>query len=644
MGHVVAGPARRVSLQSLPWHVVLPVLLYLVVCLAGATQSSIGADELRVDPDRHTGVMLGEARSTRSDEFLTATPLALGVAATGQTEDVNPLTAPQALLNVLPAGPMTTLLFLDGTMLRLGPVLPDSMLFAVKFWLGTLLLLLAAPAWFRTLTGSRWIGWFAAALILFSPANAWWSNTHANLLGFALAGAVSLQKACLDAHQGRWWRAGLWGVLGAALLVRTPLLYPPWALVVVPVILLGTVAALLASPPRRRTVAVAGGVAVLTVVFLAAVYLENSAAIQASGSTVYPGTRVVTGSANTVQALFGATNLGVLADGVAVAGSNSSEISSGFTVALLVALLLLSRGVVWRVTGQRWAVVAMLALTGFWLLWSTVDFGVLGSRIPLLNQVPSGRSTQILGHLGVILMCLLLPAARPRGAASWSLLAAGSTAAVAAYAGSFLRLQNLPDLSVASIWLAAVGLGATVFALTLRPRHVLGYALGGVLAFSLVWNVNPLLFGLGDLRGSDISRELLAESTPAREAGDLWVADSYAVDSLMMATGVPALSGRQMSGPEVEVWERLDPGGAHEEVWNRGGSYIWFTWSGDRELTFANPGPDIISVTGSPCTVARRLPRLSTVVATSELDQGCLTPVRSFEWGGSTRWVYAVSS
>ncbi|MCW2739017.1 hypothetical protein [Nocardioides sp.] len=644
MGHITAGPARRISLSSLPWHVVVPVLLYVVLCLAGATQSSIGAAELRADPEHPSGVMLGEARSTRSDEFLTASPLALGVTATGQTEDLNPLTASQALLNVLPSGPVTSLLFLDGTALRLGPWLPDGMLFAAKFWLGTLLLLLAAPAWFRTLTGSRWIGWFAAALILFSPANAWWSNTHANLLGFALGAAVALQRACLDARQGRWWRAGLWGAASAALLVRTPLLYPPWALVVVPVILLGTVAALLSSPPRRRTLAVVGGVGLLTLVFLAAVYLENSAAIQASGSTVYPGTRVVSGSANAVQALFGATNLGILADGVAVVGSNSSEISSGFTVALVLALLLLSRGVTWRVPGQRWAVIAVLALTGFWLLWSTVDFGVLGSKVPLLNQVPSGRSTQVLGHLGVVLLCLLLPAARARSAVSWSLLAAGTTAAVAAYAGSYLRLQNLPDLSVRGIWLAALLLAVTVFVLTFRPRHLLGYALGGLLASSLVWQVNPLLLGLGDLRGSAIAQELLEESDPAREAGDLWVADSYSVDSLMMATGVPALSGRQMSGPEVAAWSRLDPGRTHEDVWNRGGSYIWFTWSKDKELTFANPGPDIVSVTGSPCTVARRMVRLTTVVSSRELDQDCLEPVRSFEWGGDTRWVYAVSS
>lgn len=643
MGHDTVGAPRRTRLASLPWHVVVPVVLYLVVVLAGVTQSSIGAPELRADPADPSGAMLGEARATRSDEFLTASPLALGVTATGDAEDHNPLTASQAYLNGLPTGPATSLLFLDGSLLRLGPWLPDGILFSARYWLGTLLLLLAAPAWFRTLTGSRWVGWFAAALILFSPANAWWSSSHGNLLGFTLAGAVALQRASRSVETGRWWQAGAWMVASAWLLVRTPLFYPPWAVVVVPAVLLGTVAALLAaSPARRRTIAAVGGVAALTLVFLATLYLENREAIAATAGTVYPGARVLSGSANALQSVLGATNLGVLADGVEVLGSNSSEISSGFTVALVLAVLLLARGVSWRVPGQRWAVVSMLAVTGFWVLWSTVDFGAFGSSLPLLNQVPSARSTQVLGHLGVLLLCLLLPAAPARGTVSWSLMAAGTTAAMAAYAGSLLRLQTIPALTVGGIWLAALALAVTVFALTYRPRHAAGYVLGGALAFSLVWHVNPVLVGLGDLRDSTAAREMLEEGEAARADGGVWASDHYSVDALMMATGVPAFSGRQMSGPDAEVWGRLDPGREHEDVWNRGGAYIWFSWSGRERLEWTNPTPDVIHVAGSPCVVADRLPRLTTVVAKRELDLDCLRPERSFDWGGEPRWVYSV--
>lgn len=643
MGHATVGAPRRTRLASLPWHVVAPVVLYLLVSLAGVSQSSIGAPELRVDPADPSGVMLGEARATRSDEFLTATPLVLGVQATGRTEDHNPLTASQAYLNGLPTGPATSLIFLDGSMLRLGPWLPDSVLFSAKYWFGTLLLLLAAPVWFRSLTGSRWIGWFAATLILLSPANVWWSSSHGNLLGFTLAGAVALQRASRGVETGRWWQAGVWALAAAWLLVRTPLFYPPWAVVVVPVVLVGTVAALLAaSPARRRTLAAVAGVGVLTVVFLAAVLLENREAIAATSGTVYPGARALSGSANALQSLFGATNLAVLADGAEVLGSNASEISSGYAIALVLSVLLLARGVVWRVPGQRWAVVSMGCLTGFWVLWSTVDFATFGSSIPLLNQVPSARSTQVLGHLGVLLLCLLLPAARSRGAASWSLMAAGTTAALAAYAGSLLRLQTIPALSVGAIWLSALALAVTVFVLTYRPRHAAGYVLGGALAFSPVWDVNPVLVGLGDLRGTEVAQQMEQDGDASRADGGVWASDHYSVDALMMATGVPAFSGRQMSGPDPEVWGRLDPGREHEDVWNRGGSYIWFSWSGREELEWTNPTPDVIHVAGSPCVVAERLPRLTTIVAKRELDLDCLRPERTFDWGGEPRWVYSV--
>jgi hypothetical protein len=398
-----------------------------------------------------------------------------------------------------------------------------------------------------------------------------------------------------------------------------------------------------ASPTRRRTYAAVAGTGALTLACLAGLYLENRDAIAATGDTVYPGARVLSGSANALQSLFGATNLGVLADGVEVVGSNASEISSGYAVALVLAVLLLARGVSWRVPGQRWAVVSMLALTGFWTLWSTVDFGTVGSRIPLINQVPSARSTQVLGHLGVLLLCLLLPAARRRGALSWSLMAAGTTAALAAYAGSLLRLQSIPALSVGGIWLAAAGLAVTVFALTHRPRHVTGYVLGGVLALSLVWQVNPVLVGLGELRHSPVARDMLEAGDAARADGGVWAADHYSVDALMMATGVPALSGRQMSGPDPAVWGRLDPGREHEDVWNRGGAYIWFSWSGRQELEWTNPTPDVIHMAGSPCVVADRLPRVTTIVAKRELDLDCLEPERTFTWGGEERWVYSVA-
>ena len=78
-------------------------------------------------------------------------------------------------------------------------------------------------------------------------------------------------------------------------------------------------------------------------------------------------------------------------------------------------------------------------------------------------------------------------------------------------------------------------------------------------------------------------------------------------------------------------------------MWNRGGSYIWFSWSGRKQLEWTNPSPDVIHVAGSPCVVAARLPRLTTVVAKRELDLDCLQPRGDASTGaGRQRWVYSV--
>jgi hypothetical protein len=181
-----------------------------------------------------------------------------------------------------------------------------------------------------------------------------------------------------------------------------------------------------------------------------------------------------------------------------------------------------------------------------------------------------------------------------------------------------------------------------VFVVSLRPHARSGYALAGALALLLVWDVNPVLVGLGDLRGTDAATRMLAAGDRARADGTVWVSDAAVVDSLLIASGVPALSGRQVAGPDAAEWSRLDPDPQDEKVWNRGGAFVWFEWTDSPTLTLDNPGQDVIHVAGSPCAVAERVPELSRVVASRKLDVACLAEVRTFQWAGAQRWVYRV--
>lgn len=632
-------------MRSYPWHILVPVLAFVALTLAGVTQSSIGIDLLRADPAAPAGVMLGDPLTIRSDEFLTSTPNDIGVTASGTTDSLNPLSESSAFFAQLPAGPVSNVVLVDGWVLKLGSVLPDQMLIASRWWGSFLLLVLAAPVFFRTLTGSTKIGYFAAALIIFSPASAWWSYSQVDLMGFTLAGAAALQLSAKNLVAGRRWRAVAWGVSSALLLARTPLFYQPWAIIVVSAVILATVAGLLVERENRRERIIAVvGTGVLTVILLGAVIVENLSAIQATLNTVYPGARVSTGGLVGLQEIFGATNLGRLGDYATITGSSQSEISSSYAVVAVWAVILLAHRLSYRVPGHRAAVWVMSAACAFWFAWSTIDFGTPGSHVPLLNMVPAGRAADIIGYLAILLLCLCLPALADRNGVGFSLLAAVVTAGVAAHAGSLIHAENIPEMSIRWIWLCAALLALVVFMITYRPRHTLGYVAAGVLAFSLVWNVNPVLFGLGDLRGTPVADAMLEAGQEARADGTLWASDTYTVDSLFASTGVPALSGRQIAGPDAEEWRKLDPTGASEEAWNRGGTFIWMVWTDEESLTISNPNPDIIQVQGSPCVFAKHIPELKHIVSTHELDLTCVEEEGSFEWGKGTRWVYSIDS
>ncbi len=628
--------------RAYPWHVIVPVAVYLVLVLAGITQSSIGITSLREDPGDPSGTMIGDARAIRSDEWLSVTPVVLGVMATGSTEDLNPLAAEQQFLAILPSGPVSSVVLFDGAVLRLGPWLPDAMLLAARWWLPLLLLILATPSYFNLITGSRRVGYLATALIAFAPATAWWSLAPVWILGFAMAGAAALQLTVRAAVESRI-RASLgWGALAALMLARAPMGYQPWSIILVTaVVLVAAVGAVASSARRGRASAAIAATGLATIVLFLGIVIESREALAAVVDTVYPGQRVSSGAAQHFQEIFGATGLAPLTDAMPMTGTNASEISSGFAVCFVWAILLLVRPVAFRRAGHRAAVFTLLVVSAWWFAWATVEFGAVGSHLPLVNLVPPARAADVIGFLAVILLCLVLPAAGKVNGWRFSAITAAACAAVAAYAGSLLRSQNLPEISITAVWTSGLLVGLVVLVVTRWPQRRSGYVLAGVCALVLVWDVNPVLVGLGDLRGTPVANQMLGWGQDARDHGSVWASDAVEVDSLFMATGVPSMSGRQLAGPDKQAWQQLDPNPSDETLWNRA-AFVWFVWTDSPTLTLDNPSPDAVRVMGSPCTVADRMPELTRVVASHPLADGCLTEVGTFPWAGVPRYVYAV--
>jgi hypothetical protein len=637
--------ARRIQPSTLALGLVLAT--YVVLVLLGATTSSIGADPLRQDPHHPHGLELGHPQSIRSDEYLTESPISLGWITAGGQGIRNPLNEPPNFFHQLPSGPVSAVVFFDGTAAMLGPWLPDSMLFAARWWLPTLLLLVALPVWFRQVTGSRRWGYLCAAVILFAPANAWWSGRPVNTLGFMFAGAA-LMLAAQDAFRGGRAARGLSAcVLAAILMARFPSYYQPFAIILGFPVLVSTLVFMVSRDTARRaqvvTVVTTG---VLGALFTAGTMLENLGPIKAGLDTVYPGKRISTGEALSFGKVFGAPVLGGL-EGLqkSMSGTNASEASSAFVVLFVAAAVLwLGRG--WHgSTPAHRVFVVWMAFTAFWLAWCTVSFGSLGSHLPLANLVPAFRAANDVGFLATVAFFLLMAHWRPdRAWRAAPFLAAAATGFVTLLAGMSWRSNGLPGLSLAQVWIGAALAAAVVLVLLLWPGRWFSWSATVVAVAALTVQVNPLVFGLGDLRSSTTAQSMVTAGRVARDTGTLWASDDSAFDALMFATATPALSGRQQIGPNRREWLRLDPDGSHENMWNRGGTFVRFRWSDQSGISWANPSPDQVLMTMSPCTLASLEPTLTRVVSRRPLPEDCVRLEERLRWSGRPRFVYAVLS
>lgn len=620
------------------------IVAYLVVVICGATTSSIGMPTLRQDPGNPLGLQLGEASSIRADEYNAFSPIVLSIMATGGAPTTSVLSAAADLVHRYPSGGFfETFVFFDSTFLRTASFLPDTMVFAAHWWLPALLLFLFLPKWFAQVGADRRWGWLAAVLISLSPAASWWTMMPIQLIAYTITGCSLLLSAhCRFMLHQRAVPIALC-VASGLLLAGLPSFYIPWSIVLGLPMLAATAAWIMAFRGSWRAKILAlGGAGSVALIFAAGTLLENRAGISALLETVYPGSRRSTGAAQTIAMLFGAPALGPLRDMTPV-GSNESELSTAFTITFVWAVLLL---VAIRKFGRLRDNVVILVVSAFglvWLAWCTINFGDRGSSIPLLNYVQPARAAQVCGILGAVLVCLLLTRLPAKPNLRLSVVAGMSCGLTTAYAASALQQSYLPIINEPFIAIVAIAVTVGVFSVTNFPGKIWPLVLISVLAALPVIGANPLLFGLGDLRASETASYLRAEGKTSTATNGVWASDLPAFDTVMLANGVPSLSGLQRSGPNKEEWMKLDPRAAHVNEWNRGGGFIYFQWATGLPMVFGNNGSDSAIVRADPCELKERIPNLHGIASTHPLSAECLEPQRTLTWSGQQMFVYKIS-
>lgn len=628
-------------------EVLIPTILYIVLSLGGLTTSSLGYDVLREDPANPHGFMIGQAQKIRSDEWRTQAPIELGVLARGHSTQSPLANSPDLIYQVPSGSPVESILFFDGNLLRLGGILPQSMLFSAFRWMPLYLFVLCLPPLLRRFGAGRQLSWAATGLALTAPASAWWSFMPIRILGYAATGCYLLVLARDAALRGRrvvsWLVAAGAGVATA----RLPGYYAPWGIVLgVPLVLATTAALLSDSRARRHAYVVLGMGALVGVAVLGGTFWENADALRSELSTVYPGLRRAGASAIAPFKVFGAPGMYRIsgASPPVVTGTNYSEMTSPWNLTVLWALALLVAALRRGERGIRVYVAGILTLWAtLFLLWCTVPLGDLGSHVPLFNLVTPPRAAQSLGYPALFAVCVLLSSRQPysRATAVVSAIACGSV--------TLLGLVNLrtaePTYPITGAALICVLVAGLVFAMTSARGKLLPILAVVGLSAAAVAPVNPLIRGFGDLRTSDAAR--LVQTYVGRSVAADWriASDSIPLDALLVANGAPTVTGYQVTGPVRSSWNVIDPTNAYENEWNRGASYLRFDLTGPNGAApvITAPNGDNILVRLNGCDDALRTLKVGYFFSTSPTPPDCFRRIDALRWSGRPAYVYAPS-
>jgi hypothetical protein len=92
----------------------------------------------------------------------------------------------------------------------------------------------------------------------------------------------------------------------------------------------------------------------------------------------------------------------------------------------------------------------------------------------------------------------------------------------------------------------------------------------------------------------------------------------------------------------VAEWRKLDPESAFANKWNRGGGYIFFSWTPGQPRSFWTNEFDAVGVGIDPCELKSAWQNLDKIVSSQSLDAPCLTLDSELQWQGQPAYVYAV--
>lgn len=637
-----------------PLGVILCVVLLTTLQISGSSlalyETSSGKSS------KSAGVLLGEPRPIRSDEWLVRTPWLLN-----QIEKDLPTQSLSGMglhdLAVSGDLPIKSLDLLVKPHQLPSVFLGPSKSLAAEWWLWHALMIIGMYSLVLVLTRKVGVSIFVSMLLVASPSTQWWVAPGTfTTVGFGtLAAAALLRSLESESRKKRFVLTALAGWLAACLVCT---LYVPW--IITTALIIGAICAtsitigLIRTDDIRKEIkrTVLGLCLFVTTasVFVGFFVWRHLDAISVINSTVYPGTRTSeTGGGVKLATLFGAP-LDYFSWGsntTMVNGTNQSENSSGiiFVIPILITALGMTLARKRLIREKNTIVLLATVLVGSALLsWALLPIPTQVGRMFLLDRVPPERVLPAITLAGLIALGQYLSLdIRPKSVIEKMVVLSATVAfgAACVVAAREYRVENAHvNYQIAFTLIAVVSVSILLLLFwKYRKIGVFALALFGTIQFFAVnpiqRGVSPLLTNPVSLSAKEISQGLGKDVGWMLIGGDIYVRGS------LEAIGVSLISGVSRY-PDYDYWGVLDPQLKFEDSWNRYGHIFVAPGLKGSLPTITSPQGDVIQVVLDPCD--NRLEKLDTkILVTQNFEiSECGSILKSVLWGDRIIRFYSI--
>lgn len=563
--------SSNVISQLIKFRYLIGLFALILIVALNLNGSSLNAwDEYvsqRTD-DQTTDVLFGKAREIRSDEWRVQTPFYFS-----QTVADYPLNNPDYGLsgqNMIVAynAPVKDITVI-GKPFNWGFFFLGRDRGLAFYWgfkvIG--MLLLAFEVAMILTKKRRGLSVVGALLITFSPAVQWWFMQHAGDLVFFTLGLMVAFYHYFAQHEKRWLRL-LMVLLAVVCGIGFVLVIYPAHQVMFGYFLLFWLLALLIH--FRKQISWDRYDILLIVPALALVgytlfhfYAVSKTAISAALATVYPGRRVATGGNWPIWRLFLFLTNWKLPFAAGAPYENQVESANFFNLylaALPAGFVVFKNKLARRENFLAWPIFGFSFLALFWLL---VGLPKTAAKWTLLSFVVTKRAMLPLGFAAALLTIWLLGvlAERPlfKRGVNWLLIVTiGGIISVPLLTSKINGYLSGPELA------ATIAGYIGLLALVLFRKKSAGLLLA-LLMIGLGGFVNPITEGTGGIFKKSLAQAIQLQNK--KDPAKLWLTEGP-LYNFTPALGVHSLNTVRFY-PDVKLWQKADPKGKHEEVYNR---------------------------------------------------------------------------